>query len=494
MDVVCRQRPPGAFDLSRRHGCAGLRASPDLAPGRGPPPGARPRRHRRRLRVLRRDHADGRRRRGPCRRRRLRGRGCGAATAAASAAVDAGPRARACSTPPASARARSPTELGGLSPAKLHAAELAADALARALGAAVRADAAARRRSAAAGDAGGDERRRRQRRRGAACARTTGRDGGGDARAVGRRRERRRAQLLLGHRGRPGPRRWPTGWVSRTSRSTCAPSSAPASSTRSSPGTPRVRRPTRASAATATCASTRCSSWPTASAARTPRHRPLRAHGRDRRRARAAAARRRRQRQGPDLHARRRSRPSRWPGCGSRSASCASPRCATHRGRGRAARRRQGSTPRTSASWPAPAGRGSWRATAASQGRPGRDRRRAPARCSAAHPGQHRFTVGQRRGVGIAVDGAAVRARTRMRATDGVTVGPREALRTERVAVRGGAAAPQRRPRRRRQAALPPAPAARRVWPAARPRAGTARLALELDDPSTEPRPASSPA
>jgi tRNA-uridine 2-sulfurtransferase len=66
-------------------------------------------------------------------------RGCGSTTAAASAAVTlvrgagvleaarVGPREIAA-------------ELGGLSPAKLHAAELAADALARALGAAVRAD------------------------------------------------------------------------------------------------------------------------------------------------------------------------------------------------------------------------------------------------------------------------------------------------------------------------------------------------------------------
>ena len=68
----------------------------------------------------------------------LRGDGCGAATAAGSAAVTlvrgqtvldvarVGPREIAA-------------ELGGLSPGKLHAAEVAGDALARALGAAVRA-------------------------------------------------------------------------------------------------------------------------------------------------------------------------------------------------------------------------------------------------------------------------------------------------------------------------------------------------------------------
>jgi len=65
--------------------------------------------------------------------------GCGATTAAASAAVTlvrgAGVLDAARIGPWEIA-----TELGGLSPAKLHAAELAADALARALGAAVRAD------------------------------------------------------------------------------------------------------------------------------------------------------------------------------------------------------------------------------------------------------------------------------------------------------------------------------------------------------------------
>ena len=63
--------------------------------------------------------------------------GCGAATAAASAAVTlirGEPVLDAARIGPAQIAA----ELGGLSPAKLHAAELAADALARALGAAVR--------------------------------------------------------------------------------------------------------------------------------------------------------------------------------------------------------------------------------------------------------------------------------------------------------------------------------------------------------------------
>jgi tRNA-specific 2-thiouridylase len=69
-------------------------------------------------------------------------RGCGAATAAGSAAITL---ARDTSIFDAAkiGPAQIADELGGLSPAKLHAAELAADALARALGAAVRERAAA---------------------------------------------------------------------------------------------------------------------------------------------------------------------------------------------------------------------------------------------------------------------------------------------------------------------------------------------------------------
>ena len=66
--------------------------------------------------------------------------GCGAASAAASAAVTlvrGEPVLRAARIGPREVA----DELGGLSPGKLHAAELAADALARALGAAVRVDA-----------------------------------------------------------------------------------------------------------------------------------------------------------------------------------------------------------------------------------------------------------------------------------------------------------------------------------------------------------------
>jgi tRNA-specific 2-thiouridylase len=66
--------------------------------------------------------------------------GCGAATAAASAAVTL-TRGAGILTAARIGAAEIADELGGLSTAKLHAAELAADALARAVGAAVRADA-----------------------------------------------------------------------------------------------------------------------------------------------------------------------------------------------------------------------------------------------------------------------------------------------------------------------------------------------------------------
>ena len=64
-------------------------------------------------------------------------RGCGAATAAASAAVTL-VRGRPLLEAARIGTGQIAEELGGLSPAKLHAAELAADALGRALGAAVR--------------------------------------------------------------------------------------------------------------------------------------------------------------------------------------------------------------------------------------------------------------------------------------------------------------------------------------------------------------------
>ena len=63
--------------------------------------------------------------------------GCGAATAAGSAAVTLA-RGRSVLDAARIGPRQIAEELGGLSPGKLHAAELAADALARALGAAAR--------------------------------------------------------------------------------------------------------------------------------------------------------------------------------------------------------------------------------------------------------------------------------------------------------------------------------------------------------------------
>ncbi len=71
-------------------------------------------------------------------------RGCGASTAAGSAAVTL-VRGRSVLDAARIGAVQIAAELGGLSPGKLHAAELAADALARALGAATRARAALRR-------------------------------------------------------------------------------------------------------------------------------------------------------------------------------------------------------------------------------------------------------------------------------------------------------------------------------------------------------------
>ena len=131
--------------------------------------------------------------------------GCGALTAAASACVDlvrGAPLLDAARVGSADVAA----ELGGLSAGKLHAADLAADALARALGAAAvgQAELEARPRPRARRD----ERRRRQRGR-RAPERRLGRRR--DARALARRRERRRGLVLLGERGALGARRWRTG-------------------------------------------------------------------------------------------------------------------------------------------------------------------------------------------------------------------------------------------------------------------------------------------
>jgi tRNA-specific 2-thiouridylase len=54
-----------------------------------------------------------------------------------------------------------------------------------------------------------------------------------------------------------------------------------------------------------------------------------------------------------------------------------------------------------------------------------------------AHAGQHRFTVGQRRGLGIDSAGEPLFVLHKDAATRRVTVGPRDALRADRVRIRG---------------------------------------------------------
>ena len=90
----------------------------------------------------------------------------------------------------------------------------------------------------------------------------------------------------------------------------------------------------------------------------------------------------------------------RWRGCASRSASCTSREVRAHRRRGRAAGRRQGRLPGPllpGRHRPGAVPRAPRRRSATGPGRSST----AAARCSARHLGQHRFTVGQRRGLGV---------------------------------------------------------------------------------------------
>ena len=152
----------------------------------------------------------------------------------ASAAVALVAGRRRCSTRPVSDPRRSPRSWAGSPRPSYHAAELAADALHRALGAAARADATLERapgRVLVAMSGGVDS---------AVAALLCGSAGRGrDARAVVGPRERRRAQLLLaaGGPGRAG---------ARARARAAAPLARPArgvprraSSSRGSPATPR---------------------------------------------------------------------------------------------------------------------------------------------------------------------------------------------------------------------------------------------------------------
>ena len=216
------------------------------------------------------------------------------------------PPSRSCaaarsSTRRGSARAQIAAELGGLSPGKLHAAELAADALARALGAAARARgrlprAVASERNLVAMSGGVDSAVAALlcSRRGETIAVTLElwSDSENDA----------EQQLLLGLGGLPGALDRALDRAAALHGRPPARSFAPAWSSRSSPATRAVRRRTRASGATVTSASTRCSSSPIVSAATAWQPATTRGSPSWTRR-RAAAPGRGGPGQGPDLHA-----------------------------------------------------------------------------------------------------------------------------------------------------------------------------------------------
>ena len=406
--------------------------------------------------------------------------GCGAATAAGSAAVTL---VRGGSVLDAAriGAAQIAAELGGLSPGKLHAAEVAADALARALGAAVRdrarlspPDGPARRRTLVAMSGGVDS---------SVAALLCAREGETVAVTLelwSDTRERRRAQLLLVLGGRAGARRSRTRWASRTSRSICATSSAPAWSSRSSPRSPPARPRTRASAATATSASTRCWTSPTRLGCErlaTGHYARVAESDDDAGPLLRVAADRR---QGSDLHARRAlagvAGADAVPARGADQA-----RGQADRRGGRAAGREQGRLPGSvlpRRNHPAP---GSWPATAGSDDAGGSivD---GDGNVVGRHDGQHRFTVGQRRGLGIAA-GEPLYVLDKDAARNEVIVGPRSSLAHHARSRPRRAASPRRRPRRPGQAALPVATARvprRRAGEPRRARAGHAALELEL--------------
>ena len=87
-------------------------------------------------------------------------------------------------------------------------------------------------------------------------------------------------------------------------------------------------------------------------------------------------------------------------------------------------------------------------------GRAGRDRHRLAARSSGAHHGFHHFTVGQRKGLGVAAAEPLYVLRTEASANR-VVVGSRDELAVDRVAGPRRAPAPAGRRGRRRAAALP---------------------------------------
>ena len=243
----------------------------------------------------------------------------------------------------------------------------------------------------------GDERRSRQRGRGPARARRRARRAGRDAGAVVRSRHRRRAELLLAagrdRRSRPGPRHGHPAHHARPARAL------PRGRRGRLPGRIRERldaQPLRALQRPR--ALRRHARAGRQAGRRQARHRPLRAHRRRRRG--PARARGRGSGQGPELRARpadrRRARPPQLPARGAGEAA-----------RARAGARRPGcrwptsARARTCASSRERAGRSSCAGTATAPAAEGEivDRE---GRVLGRHGGHHRFTVGQRRGIGVA--------------------------------------------------------------------------------------------
>ena len=347
-------------------------------------------------------------------------------------------RASSCSTRRAIGPAEIDDELGGLSPQGRHAADLAADALHRALGAAVAADVQltpAPRRDRRRTGPRRDERRGRQRGRGAPRARARRRRRRGDAEAVGGPASPTEREAAA------RPRRWsPPGALAHSlgipHLTMDLEQALPRGRRRatSSPGTRPGGRPNPCVRCNGELRIDAMSALADATRRRRARDRPLRA-----RRPRTATA--------------RCSRPRRTP-------PRTRPTCSPRWRRGALARLRfpladltkpevrgiaaEAGLPvalaspraRTSAS-SSGEGKRSFlsRPRAASRSRAARSWT-ADGESSAAIAGHHHFTVGQRRGIGIAAPRAALRARDRRRGEPGRRRPAGAARERDRVQVR----------------------------------------------------------